>query len=416
MTTWTLQSLLASWPALRSRNFRLYIGGQTISLAGTFMQQVAMSWLVYRLTHSAFALGAVSFATEMCGVAVVLLGGLLVDRHDPARIVLVTQSLAMVQAAVLAALVLSGGENLAAIVVLSCMLGFVNGVDVPARQVFVARLVERRVLGNAIVLTSLALDSARLVGPSIGGALVAAVGEWLPFLLNALSYVAIIAALLAMNLPPQPRTASAETVGKTLASGFAYAWDSRFIKRALLLVALISFAGSPYMVLMPLMAAEVLGGGPNIFGLLMASSGVGALAGAMYLGSRRTASGYDRLCGLGAGIFGASVFLFAISRSLFISIPLLIIAGFGIMMLMACTHTLLLMLADEDKRGRVMSLFTLSFMATVPFGNLLAGSVASAVGAPLTIALGSGACVIGALLYWRSLGEAVRDRRAFPRS
>jgi predicted MFS family arabinose efflux permease len=281
--------------------------------------------------------------------------------------------------------------------------------------VLVARLVERRTLGNAIVLSSLALDSARLVGPSLGGALVAGVGEWAAFLANALSYLAVIGALLAMRLAPQARTQSAQSVRETLAGGIAYAWGTRPIRLALALVALIGFAGSPYAVLMPIMAAEVLGGGPHTLGLLMAASGVGALGGAFYLGQRRDAAGYDRLCGVGAGLFGASVLCFALSRSLYLSLALLMLAGFGLMMLMACTHTLLLMLADEDKRGRVMSLFTLSFMASVPFGNLFAGSIASAVGAPLMIALGSGACLVGALVYWRSLGAPVRDRRAVPR-
>lgn len=359
-----------------------------------------MSWLVYRLTQSTFALGAVAFVTEISGVAVALVGGLVADRLSVHRIVLATQSLAMVQALLLAGLTFTGRIDLAAIIVLSCLLGIGNGFDVPARQVFVLQLVERREhLANAIVLSSVALDGARLVGPPLGGAIVAGVGEWLCFLLNAVSYAAVIGALLAMKLPPRPRAHAGATLGAGLREGIRYAWGFAPIRLVLMLVALASFAGGPYAVLMPVMAADVLGGGPYTLGLLMASIGLGALAGAMYLGRRRPGSGYDRLIGVGAGLFGASLVLFSLSRWLVLSVPLLVVAGFGVMILMASSHTTLLMVADEDKRGRVMSLFTLSFMATVPFGSLLAGSLAGVAGAPGVLAAGGGICVAGALAF-----------------
>jgi len=294
------------------------------------------------------------------------------------------------------------------------MLGLANGIDVPARQVLVFQLVDRRHLGNAIVLTSLALDGARLVGPALGGALVARVGEWLCFLLNGLSYLAVIAALLAMKIEPRP--AATHPVRYNVADGIRFAWRTAPIRRGLLLVAVVSFAGGPYAVLMPVMAAEALGGGSHTLGLLMASSGIGALGGAAYLWHRGSADGYDRLMGRGAAIFGACLILFALSRSLPLSLALLAIAGFGIMTLMACTHTALLILAEEDKRGRVMSLFTLSFMATVPFGSLLAGAIASVVGTPVILALGGGACVLAAAFYRLGLGDPLRDRRRSARS
>jgi len=392
------QAVPRSWPSLAARDFRLYFGAQTISFTGTFMQQVALSWLVYRLTHSAFALGVVAFAADAAGVAVVLFGGWLADRADSYRVLCATQTLAMLQALVLAGLALTGHAGLPLLVALSALLGLVNGVDVPTRQVFVLRLVERPHLGNAIVLTSLALDSARLVGPSLAGIVVARLGEWLCFLLNGLSYGLVLAVLFAMRLarpagPPAPREAAG------IRAGIRYAAGSAPLRSVLLMVALAGFAGGPYAVLMPIMAADVLGGGARTLGLLMASIGCGALLGALFLGRRQTTAGYDRFVGLGAGLFGASLLLFAFSRWLFVSVPLLVVAGFGVMLLMNASHTLLLLLADEDKRGRVMSLFTLSFMATVPCGNLLAGTAATFLGAPRVLAAGGAACALGALWY-----------------
>jgi len=404
------QAIANAWPSLGSRNFRLYIGGQVVSLAGTYMQQVALAWLVYRLTQSSFTLGAVAFAMEMCGVAVVLFGGLLADRVNPHRIVLVTQSLALAQALVLAALAWSGRIDIASIVLLSCLLGVINGFDVPARQVLVLHLVERREhLRNAIVLTSIALDAARLVGPSLGGALVASLGEWPCFAINAASYLAVIVALLAMRLDAPVQSRAPGRLGETLAEGIRYAAGTAPCRYALLLVALVSFSGSPYTVLMPVMAAEVFGGGPHTLGLLMTSTGIGALSGAMFLGLRKTPPDHERLIALGSGIFGASLVAFAFAPAVLVAVPLLVAAGFGIMILMASSHTHLLTLAEADKRGRVMSLFTLSFMASVPFGSLAAGSLASAAGAPAVIALGGALCVAGSALYRVQLPRMSRE-------
>lgn len=395
---WT--AVANAWPALASRNFRLYIGGQAVSLAGTYMQQVALAWLVYRTTQSSLALGAVAFATEMCGVAVVLFGGLLADRIHPHRIVLATQSLAAIQALALAALAASGHASLAVVAVLACLLGAINGIDVPARQVLVLHLVDRREhLRNAIVLTSIALDAARLVGPSLGGWIVATAGEWPCFLANAASYLVVIAALAAMRIgPPAPARAPVR-VAETLAEGFRYAAAHPTCRDVLLLVALVAFAGSPYTVLMPVMAAEALGGGAHTLGLLMASSGVGALGGALFLGLRETPPEHERLIGRGAGLFGASLLAFSAAGSLAVAVPLLVAAGFGLMLLMASSHTHLLAMADADKRGRVMSLFTLSFMAAVPFGSLAAGALAASAGAPPVVAAGGVACVAGAAWF-----------------
>lgn len=369
------------------------------------MQQVALAWLVYRLTRSPLALGAVAFAGDIAGVAVALFGGVLADRLDPYRIVLTTQTLAMLQAVLLAALVITGHITITLVIVLACLLGLVNGIDVPARQVFVLQLVDRKHLGNAIVLTSLALDSARMIGPSVGGAIIARAGEWPCFALNAASYLVVIVALLVMRFPV--RSVPARPDPETLLAGVRHAITAAPIRWVLLVVAVVGFAGGPYAVLMPIMAADVLGGGPRTLGLLLGSIGVGALAGALFLGQRR--AGYDRLVGVGAALFGASLLLFALSRRLSLSVPLLAVAGFGVMILMNSSHTLLLLLADQDKRGRVMSLFTLSFMATVPLGSLLAGGMATFVGAPAVIGVGGTVCAAGGVFFLLRLPALRRE-------
>jgi MFS family permease len=380
-------------------NFRLFIGGQSVSLVGTFMQQVAMSWLVYRLSHSTFDLGVVTFVSDVAGVSVTLFGGLLVDRANPHRIVLGTQSLAMLQALVLAGLAFTNHLDITGIIFLSACFGAINGVDIPARQVFVMRLVPLECLGNAIVLTSLVLDGARLIGPSVASAVAAGIGEWLCFLLNAATYAVLIAALLMMRIEHYDKPRAAVPLGTSLQDGIAYSGSVPTILPVLLLVALVGFSGGPYAALMPVMAADVLGGGVYTLGLLMGSIGVGALAAAVFLCRRQKMSGYTRLIGLGAGLFGVNLTLFALSTTLFFSIPLLAMAGLGVMILMACSHTYLLTVAEEEMRGRVMSLFTLSFMATVPLGSLCAGAAASFVGAPKVIAIGGSLCVLGAIAF-----------------
>jgi MFS family permease len=397
------QSLIRVWPALRSGNFRLFIAGQAVSLVGTYMQQVAMGWLVYRLTQSAFMLGLVGFVGELPGVAVAAFAGVIADRVNPQRIVLVTQTLAMVQAFLLAALVFTGHINVAGILILSCALGLVNGLDVPARQVFLLQLLDREDdLPNAVALNSFVLDSARLIGSALAGALIATYGEAICFLANGASYIAVIAALLAMRLSPPAMAPHPENVVAALARGLRFAFGFAPIRTVLLVVAFVAFAGAPYTVLMPVMASTVLGGGPYTMGILMASTGLGALVGAFYLGSWRTTLGLDRLIPLGASLFGGGLILFALSRSLGLSALCLVIAGFGIMIFMASSNSILLAIAPADKRGRVMSLFTLSFMATVPVGSLYTGALASSIGAAPTIVIGGGLCVIAALGFlWR---------------
>ena len=388
------------WPSLASPNFRLYIAGQTISLIGTFMQMTAMSWLVYRLTHSEFILGLVGFLAEMPGVVVALAAGVLVDRANPRKIVLATQSFAMLQAFVLAALVFSNRIDIVAIILLACALGFINGFDVPARQVLVAQLLDDKVhLRNAIALVSLSLDGSRLIGAAMGGLAIAAFGEGTCFLINGASYAMVIVALLAIRLEPKRAIHPDPASARTLIEGLRYAFGARPIRSVVLLVACVSFAASPYAVLLPVMAGSVLEGGPRTLGALTAAAGLGAIVGAFFLGSRPQTDSPARYITLGAGLFGLGLLSFSFSRMLVLSAACLAVAGFGVMILMASSHTILLSTADEDKRGRVMSLFTLSFMATVPLGSLVTGALASRIGAAETISIGGALCILSALVF-----------------
>lgn len=369
-----------------------------------------MSWLVYRLTHSAFILGLVGFVGEISSVAVALLAGALADRENPRRIVLATQTLAVLQAFALAALVFTDRIDVATILILSGVLGIINGFDVPARQVFLFHLVESRDdLRSAVALNSLALDSARLVGPALGGMVIAVVGEWMCFVAKGVSYLAVIVAVLAMQVSLKAGRSGQRSVVQTVIEGIRYGFGFPPIRAILLLVGAVSFAGSPYAVLMPVMAATVLEGGPYTLGILMASTGLGALVAAFYLGSRQTPLGLDRLIVLGSSLFGLGLILFSLSRWLGLSALLLVVAGFGLTILMTSANTILLTIAVEDKRGRVMSLFALSFMGTVALGSLFTGSLASWIGVPGTIAVGGALCVLGSVIFLRQLPRLRAD-------
>jgi MFS family permease len=377
----------------------LYFAGQTASSIGTFIHMTAMSWLVYRLTHSEFMLGLVGFVGELPGTLVALMAGTLIDRANPHRIVIVTQTLAMLQAFALGILVVSDQINMASILLLAAVLGAVNGFDVPARQVLVAQLVPAADLRNAVALTSLSLDAARLAGAALGGVAVAAWGEGPCFLANAASFAVIVIALLAMRPWPAVGKFGGIAAARSLSDGLKYAFKSPSIRSIIFLVAFVSFAASPFAVLLPVMAGSVLEGGPRTLGLLSASTGVGALAGAFFLGARQEMGGLPRHIAAGAGLFGLGLLCFSLSRSLVLSMASLTLAGFGVMILMASSHAVLLSIAEGDKRGRVMSLFTLSFMGTVPVGSLVAGALASRIGSSLTVGIGASLCMASALAY-----------------
>ncbi len=396
--------------ALRSRNYRLFVAGQGVSLLGTWMQQVAMSWLVYRLTGSALLLGVVGFTSQIPTFLISPVAGVLADRWDRRRLLLATQTLAMVQAAFLAIVVLAGVVQVWQIVVLSLLLGVVNAADIPIRQSFVVDLVaESEDLSNAIALNSSTVNLARLVGPAIAGILVATVGEGICFALNSLSYLAVIAALMAMRVAPRQRPPSRRHILHELREGFQYAFGFGPIRSILLLIAQTSLMGMPYAVLVPIFAKEILHGDAHTFGFLMSAAGCGALAGTFYLASRPSVLGLGRVIVRSEIIFAGGLMLFALSGHLLLSLAALTMVGFGGITFVASCNTILQTILDEDKRGRVMSLFTMSFIGMVPIGSLGAGTVAGLIGPRQTLLVGAAACLLGTAFFVRQL-PAIREK------
>ncbi len=386
--------------ALRHRNYRLFFTGQSISLIGTWMTRVATSWLIYRLTGSALLLGVVGFAGQVPTFLLAPVAGVLVDRWDRHRVLVVTQILAMIQSALLAALALSGVITVTHVFILSVFQGLINAFDMPTRQALVVHMVDNRAdLANAIALNSSMVNAARLIGPSIAGMLIAWVGEGMCFLVDALSYLAVIASLLMMRLVLPNRPAAPPKVLGELAEGFRYAMGFVPIRALLGLLALVSLMGMPYTVLMPIVASRVLHGGPHTLGFLMAASGLGALVGALYLASRGTVLGLGRLIpaaviALGAGLIGLSQ-----SHLQWVSLALMPVIGAGMMVQMAASNTVLQTIVDEEKRGRVMSFYTMAFVGMTPFGSLLAGALAQRFGAPVALLVGGTVCIVGAAAF-----------------
>jgi MFS family permease len=386
--------------ALSHRNYRLFFGGQSISLIGTWMQQIALNWLVYRLTDSAFLLGLVAFTGRIPTFLLASFAGVWIDRWDRHRILVVTQTLSMIQAFILAFLVLTGTIAVWQIIGLSLFLGLINAFDAPARQAFVVDMIGKREdLGNAIALNSSMVNGARLLGPSLAGILIAAVGEGICFLLNGLSFLAVIASLLAMKMIPRKTAAKNPQFLQGWKEGFSSAFGFAPIRSLLLLLGLISFMGMPYTVLMPVFARDILHGGSHSFGYLMGAAGVGALGGAFFLASRKTVLGLGKIIVISSGLFGIGLIGFSLSRLFSLSLFLMVWTGFGMMVQMASGNTVLQTIVDEDKRGRVMSFYTMAFMGMVPFGGLFAGSLASTIGAPATVMIGGFACLLGAILF-----------------
>jgi MFS family permease len=390
--------------AFSYRNYRLYFIGQSLSLVGTWMQRVAVSWLVYRLTSSAFLLGVVGFTGQIPALFLASVAGVIIDRSDRHRMLIVTQVLAMLQAGIFAFLILHERIAIWQIIALSVFLGIINAFDMPTRQSMVVDLIDKREdLGNAIALNSSMVNGARLIGPSLAGLLIAAVGEGFCFLINAVSYVAVIGALWAMHIPSRPIRARGSKVLRELRDGVAYVAASPPIRSVLWLLGLVGIMGMPYSTLMPIFAQDILHGGPQTLGFLMSASGIGALGGAMYLASRPNAIGLERRIPVAAALFGMGLIALSFSRVLWIALILMVMTGFGMMLQMAASNTVLQTLVADEMRGRVMSLYTMALMGMVPFGNLLAGSLAARVGAPRTLLIGGTACVAGASLFARGL-------------
>lgn len=375
--------------ALRYRNYRLFFMGQGVSLIGTWMQRMALQWFVYNLTHSPWLLGSLDFAGQIPALLLAPWAGLAADRFSRHRLVIITQCAAMLQAGVLATLVLTGQVHIWHLFALSIFLGCINGFDVPLRQSFISEMVDDKAdLGNAIALNSSVFNGARLIGPSVAGFILAVTSAGICFLLNALSYIAVIWALLVMKIRQREvsRQTSAGLGG--LVEGIVYVWRFRTLRYLLLNLSLVMLVGGPFMTLMPVFAKKVLHGGPQTLGMLIATIGVGAVTGAFFLASRKSIHGLDRIIAVSMLSYAAGLILFSRSTSLPLSMGLLLFVGMGMMVQTAATNTLLQVLVDDDKRGRVMALYAMSFMGAGPLASLWGGFAATHIGAPLTVWIG----------------------------
>jgi len=389
--------------ALRHRNYRLFFGGQSLSLIGTWMTQVASSWLVYRMTNSALLLGMVSFSGQIPALLLTPFAGVWVDRWDRRTVLKVTQVLAMLESLALAVMVFSGHENIWYILALTMFQGAVNAFDIPARQTFVVEMIEDRAdLPNAIALNSSMMNGARLVGPSIAGAIIAVAGEGYCFLIDGISYIAVIASLMLMVTKPGEEKIH-ENLFSSLKAGWQYVIGYDPIRSILALIAFISLVGLPYTVLLPVFASEILHGGPNTFGLLTGATGLGAFISAILLAMRKSIVGLGKRMAITSLTFGAALIAFAFSQVFWLSMVLMLLVGFSMMQVIASGNTILQTIVDEDKRGRVMSFYTLAFIGAAPIGSLLAGALANQVGAVQTVIVCGLLFIIASLWFFGRL-------------
>jgi MFS family permease len=401
-----------AWRALRHRNFRLFFGGQTISLIGTWMTRVATGWLVYRLTGSALLLGTVSFAGQIPTFLLAPFAGVWVDRLDRRQVLVWTQTLSMVQSLTLAALTLSGHITIPLLLVLSVMQGCINAFDMPGRQSFMVKMVDDpRDLQNAIAINSSMVNVARLIGPSLAGMLIAVSSEGWCFLIDGISYLAVIASLLMMHLHAPVVKRVATSMIAELKAGWTYVSEFLPIRTILMLFAVLSLMGMPFVVLMPIFAARVLHGGPHTLGFLMAAMGLGALVSALSLAARKNVRGLVRMIPIAAAVFGLGLIGFGLSHFFWLSMVMVFIAGMGMMQGMAASNTVIQTIVTDDKRGRVMSYYTMAFMGMAPFGSLLAGTMASAVGAPLSVIMNGAVVIVGAAWFTTRLPALRRQIR-----
>jgi|HubBroStandDraft_6_1064221.scaffolds.fasta_scaffold00292_17 MFS family permease len=389
-----------AWRAMRHRNFRLFFGGQSISLIGTWMTRLATSWLVYRLTGSAFLLGIVGFAGQIPTFLLAPFAGVWVDRLNRRRVLVVTQILAMLQSFVLAVLTLTKHITIYEIIWLSMFQGMINAFDMPGRQAFLVEMVEdREDLGNAIALNSSMVNMARLVGPSLAGLVIAVSGEGVCFLIDGISYLAVIGSLLAMQLRPAAIKRVTASMLVQLREGWDYVAGFAPIRTILTLFALVSLMGWPFTVLMPIFASKILKGGPHTLGFLMGGVGVGALVSALSLAIRKSVLGLGRMIYIATGMFGVALIFFGLSKNFWLSLLCMLFCGFGMMQQMAASNTIIQTIVDGDKRGRVMSFYTVAFVGMAPFGSLLAGAMANAIGAPRTVMVSGACCIAGAIWF-----------------
>ncbi|WP_414527303.1 MFS transporter [Nodularia chucula] len=391
-------------PALRSRNCRLFFAGQGVSLIGSWMTQLATIWLVYYLTNSPVMLGLVGFCSQIPSFFLAPFGGVFVDRFSRYHTLIVTQIFSMIQSLVLAGLALTGTIEVWHIISLSLFQGLINSVDAPARQAFAPELVERKEdLANAIAINSTIINTTQLIGPAIGGLLIASIGAAYCFLIDGLSYLAVIAALLAMNIRPRHISLKIGNPFQKVAEGLVYAFTFPAVRAILLLSALISFMGLQYTILLTIFAEDILKGSAETLGFLMAASGIGASFGGIYLATSSKILEVCQLIAFSPVILGMALIAFSLSRFLPLSLFLMLFVGLGTMLQITSSNTFLQTIVDDDKRGRLMSLYTMSFLGILPLGNLLAGFLANRIGAPNTLIIDGIVCIIGATLFYRKI-------------
>ena len=406
-----MPKLPATLRALQYRNFQLFFSGQLISLIGTWMQNIAQAWLVYRITGSMVQLGGISFCSQIPIFLLSPAGGIVADRYSRHRIVITTQTLSMLLALVLSVLTLTNTVKIWHIYVLAGMLGAVNAFDIPARQAFIVDMVAKQDLMNAIALNSSMFNASRVVGPAIAGILVAWIGEGWCFFANGISYIAVIVGLLLMHVERHEHVDRGSPVAN-LVEGFRFVFQNRAIHALLILVGIASITGTPFQVLMPVFADRILHGGPKALGWLTGCTGMGALFAAVLLASRRTLKGLSVWVASAATAFAIGLIIFSSLRTFVLSAAILVPVGFAVMLQMGSTNTLIQSMVPDQLRGRVMSVYSMVMMGMAPFGGLIAGLVADRIGAPMTVALGGVICLIAAVIFWTQLdGIRVHMRR-----
>ncbi len=391
--------------ALRNKNYRLFFYGQSLSLVGTWIQQVALSWLIYSVTNSPFLLGFVMFAGQLPTFLIAPFAGVLADRYDKRKIIIITQAVAMLQAILLAIFVLTNNINVTVLIILNIILGISNAFDIPTRQSFVIQMVEHKEdLPNAIALNSSIVNGSRLIGPAVAGILVASLGEGICFLINAISFVFVIISLLLMKVGKEEKADHGNvSILKELQEGFQYSFGFLPIKSVILLLAAVSLFGNPYIVLLPVFAKNILNGDATTLGYLNSAVGLGALSAALYLASRKSTLGLGKIIATTTFIFALSLISFSFSKTFPLSLIILLFCGFGMMMQTAGSNTILQTLSNDDMRGRVMSFYTVAFRGMAPFGSLWAGTFADNFGAPLTVLISGIVCLGAGILFFKNL-------------
>jgi MFS family permease len=391
--------------ALKYRNFRLFVSGQSLSLIGTWIQQIAMTWLIYRMTNSAFMLGVIGFSSQIPMFLLSPIAGVLADRWSRHKVLLVIQTAALIQALILSLIVFTGYVQIWHLIFLSVVLGAINAFDMPVRQSFMFDMLEnnKKDLANAIAINSSMVNSTRLIGPAVAGILIAALGEGWCFALNSLSYVAVIISLLRMKNIPQHKNSKSANVLAEMKEGFNYTFGFKPIKYLLMLLALVSLMSTPLMLLAPVFAKEIFHGGASMYGFLMSAFGIGAMFGTVYLLNRRSVVGLWKLIAGAVFVLSLSMIAFSFSRIFWLSIIIIAISGLGMLFQIVSTNTMLQTISDENKRGRVLSFYSMAFIGMAPFGSLLFGSLTGIIGAQNTLILGGVFCLAGAALFTRKL-------------